>query len=381
MRQLKNNIMYRQLLKKLQKDTSEPCISLILPTQSINENRKDALRLKNLIASVDEKLNALEYDARLRQSLIARLNRLARDIDLLRTQKGIGLYVSENTSEFVHFPFEVNERAVVNHRFVTRELIYTLNRLIEYNLLVVSENSVRLFYGDSNTLQEIKNKDFPKHFEDQYEYSRSSPGHPLSSSLKGEAEKSTVRKDRFRQFLREVDQDLDPYLPDNRPLVVAGVKFRVTEYEALTNYRQQIIGHLYGNFDHASAHDLQEAAWNQISGNKTFKEHELLRTLDETVGSGMIVWGIGEVWKAARSGKGATLVLERDYTQPGWIDNERQELRLSPYQTDEAIKTEDAVDMLIEEVVNKKGNVEFVDTGRINKYDRIALLLRYNDRF
>jgi len=374
-------MMYRDLLNRLQQHTGSPCITLILPTKNVNENRKDALRLKNLITRVNEKMEQLGYSAKVRNLLIKKLNQRFQSIDFLRTRKGIGLYVSKDISELIYFPVDVNERAVVNHRFFTRELIYTLNRLVEYNLLVISENATRLFYGDSDSLIEMTNHRFPKQFEDRNEYPRPSLGHPLSSSLKGEPERSRVHKDRFRQFLREVDADLGEYLSDNRPLLVAGVKEKVTEFEALTNYRQQVIGHLYGNFDRASAHEMLDAARNQISGNKAFKEHELLRMLDETVGSGMMVWGIGEVWKAALSGKGATLVLEKDYTQPAWIDDRRQELKLVPPETDHATQTDDAVDMLIEEIMNKKGNVEFVDTGKINKYDRIALLLRYNDRF
>ena len=76
-------------------------------------------------------------------------------------------------------------------------------------------------------------------------------------------------------------------------------------------------------------------------------------------------------------GKGWKLVLEKDYKVPGFlVKGNEQFLMLRPPKEDH-ITMPDAVDSIIEMVMDKGGQVFFTDRDRLQKYNGIILITRY----
>jgi hypothetical protein len=69
-------------------------------------------------------------------------------------------------------------------------------------------------------------------------------------------------------------------------------------------------------------------------------------------------------------------VVEKDYRIPGFLADNDYHLYLRPPQKTHKILP-DAVDDIIETVLNKNGHVFFVDNGILENYHRIALIPRY----
>jgi hypothetical protein len=77
------------------------------------------------------------------------------------------------------------------------------------------------------------------------------------------------------------------------------------------------------------------------------------------------------------SGKGNVLVVEKDLSIPGFTaEDDPYHLRLQPPTGQHRILT-DAVDDLIELVLEKNGEVRFVGNGMLARFNGIAMINRY----
>lgn len=106
-------------------------------------------------------------------------------------------------------------------------------------------------------------------------------------------------------------------------------------------------------------------------------KQQLIVEFKEKIGEGRGVMGIREIWKAAKEGNALQLMVEKDFSLPGFL-TERNEYNLHlqsiimPHQV-----LADAVDDLMEIVLEKKGHVVLLENDALVDYQRIALITRY----
>ena len=106
------------------------------------------------------------------------------------------------------------------------------------------------------------------------------------------------------------------------------------------------------------------------------REERELGELVQWANQQRVISTLGEVWRSANLGRGKTLYVEADYHEPGRLDE--SSMLLLP--VDNAMGPDvipDAVDEVIEMVISKGGEVVFTESGALEKYQRIALVLRY----
>ncbi len=96
--------------------------------------------------------------------------------------------------------------------------------------------------------------------------------------------------------------------------------------------------------------------------------------LDKATSEKKVASSIGDVWALAHEGRGDLLIVEDDFHYPARLDASGKNIVDDPAAPG---AIEDAVDDIIEEVLNKKGKVAFVDNGQLIDHGRIALVLRY----
>ena len=90
------------------------------------------------------------------------------------------------------------------------------------------------------------------------------------------------------------------------------------------------------------------------------------------------VFGIANVWTAAQERKGGLLVVEKDYACKAKIGSDKYDLILDDLDIDEPYVTlKDAVDDIIELVVKSRGDIVFVNNGKLEEFNKIALITYY----
>lgn len=372
--------MIKEDLKVLQEKHDDPCVSIIIPTHRIStETDKDYIRLKNAIKRASESLHE-QYDKKQVSPIIDRLETIMEDeLDYSSLLEGIGLFISPSIEKVVHLPFEVNEKVIVDTTFEVRDLKLALNRELDYKLLMLSEDNLRLFYGKGRNIVEYKDDLLPLELnKEAYDYQKANTGNPGTSSPNGTTEKASEDQKKVIENLKHWDNKLTNYLNDKSPLFVAGDKQILGDFEQITHHRDKIQGKLTGNFDHLNNHEIADKIQIEVKRYIHEQQDQAIRMVEEEVGFDRVSSGLTRVFEEALKGKGSRLLVEESYSEPGYFDENNYRLYLEPEQTDGLKHLADAVDDVIEEVLNKNGEVRFVADGKLKKYGKIALSLRYS---
>jgi hypothetical protein len=107
------------------------------------------------------------------------------------------------------------------------------------------------------------------------------------------------------------------------------------------------------------------------------KQKEIMNLLEQAMSKRKLAIGINDVWHEATHKKGKLLIVEKNYMYAAEHAGREDVIyeATEPYNKFSHIK--DAVDDVIEKVLENGGDVEFVDEGVLGNYDHIALIQYY----
>ena len=373
------NNMKSTTLNNIKGNKSSPCVTVIIPTHKTSPERTtDPIEVNKTIKQVKDNL-LLKYGKKKGAELAGKLEEFETSIDYTHNAEGLGLFVSAKISEIVQFPFPVIEKTIVGDKFETRDLVYLSAYLEDYLLLSISMDETKLYRGSGTELKDIRNNDFPRKYIDDYEYARPSLGSSYGPSLKStEKDKSIITKERFERFLHETDKLLSHYLNNNHiPLIIAGVKQELGYFQKESTHTAQIAGQIVGNYTHSSLTEFGKMAFERIIKHREKITQQEIEKLSDSIGKELAVTGIRSVWKAAMEGKGLLLIVEKDFTKPGFVKrDDNTNLYLTPPVENHNIMG-DAVETIMETILEKNGKIRMVDNGTLTDRDQIALILRY----
>lgn len=367
-------------LRILQNEKSDICISIIMPTHRLSPDRRaDPAQLQKTLQAVETYLQG-KYDHATATPLIQAMNELYKQIDFKHVTAGIGLFVSANVKKLVHFFFPVTERVMIAKSFDTRDLLYESYYDTPYIVLSLSQKEVKLFNARLNRLITIIDQHFPKKNTAEYEYSRPNRGKAYAghSFLKDiEKDKSEMEAVRLKSFFRETDELLNNYASNEVPLIITGEKKDLAFFRQVTTHEQDIACTIPGNYAIYNEQELGALTWKAIKLFLDNRKEKLVRDFKEKVGEGTGLTGIEKCWKAVQEGKGYILLVEKDYSLPGYlVNNDDYELHLyPPIQPHHLVP--DAVYRLIEIVLEKNGEVIILENDALEDFRRVALIARY----
>jgi hypothetical protein len=246
--------------------------------------------------------------------------------------------------------------------------------------LHLDEKNARLFGGRLKQLEEIKSKDFPLVYTNDREYQPSSQ----STSYAGyahvksfEHDKAGLEKSRFESFLLQVDELLDDYVKYAEAIIVCGVKRYTSAFLNRTSHGRKVITVINGNYDSYGITELSAIAWPAIEAFVAEKMIDEVSEFKENKGEGMAEEGILAAWDAVVEGRGLTLLLEKDYHIQGFLEKQYSYgLYLKPPKAPHIV-LKDAVNELINRMLEKNGKVIFVENGMLRDHQHIALITRY----
>lgn len=145
----------------------------------------------------------------------------------------------------------------------------------EYLILTLTRKKISLIRVVNSHPIEIDDDAFPMTYSEEYEYSKSSPGTSFGYALKGfEKDKSVITESRFITFLHAADERLKAYLGQDVPIVLAGVKKELVDFEKLSKYRDRIVGEVPGSYSSYNRNDLikkSKEIIEEVSGKRKRK--------------------------------------------------------------------------------------------------------------
>jgi hypothetical protein len=367
-------------LAVLLKEKSNICISIIAPTYRISPDRRtNAAQLEKVIKQAKDQLQNKYTDAVI-TPLKQAIDDLFGQIDFMHNSAGIGLFVSPTIKTLIHFFFPVREKVIIGDSFEIRELIYDSFYNIPYSVLMLSQKEARLFDGLLNMLTEVTDGQFPKKNTATYEYSKptrgsSYVGHAFVKEF--EKDKSVLEEIRLKSFLHETDEFLNQYVRIETPLIITGEAKDLSYFNILTTHIKNIACQIPGNYSTYNNTELGALTWKAMKLFLDNSKEKLVRDFKEITGEGRGITDIQNIWKAVREGNCFKLLVEKDFSVPGYIINEADyELHLYPPVKPHQI-IPDAVNRLIEMVLEKNGEVIMMENDALQDYNRLALITRY----
>ena len=347
------------------------CISIITPLhKQLPQRNQNKLTIKNAINEAKARLKSDFKDHNV-DGLIKKLDEIQFGETFTNSPDGIGLFINDEVSKIVHFPFEVKRKVIVDFTFEVRDVIFANNRLSDFFVLALSNNKTRLFRAQELGIEEIINDSFPLSYEEQFQYpARQKP--KISGSYG--SEESTIQEERQRNFYRHLDKLLAPYFKNNPfPIILLGVADQQTVFKTITGYKDNIAVSVKGNFDHLTDKEIAVKIRPEVGKLLQQKDEKVIDRLEKLAATGKVTSGIEKVWKETNNG-GKTLILEKDYNQPGYINQKTGALALNPQYGEVWLKISDLVDDVIELTLNGRGKVIFVGNGKLGGFQKIALI-------
>jgi hypothetical protein len=263
----------------------------------------------------------------------------------------------------------MKERVHVGETFLTRDLVFAMNRTPRYWVLALSEKPTRLYEATRDDLIEIRDGGFP--------ITHEGPGgeQPLPGGFG--IKKSAYRDEYHRKFFRQIDTALKPFFADDPlPLAIVGVDRFLAFFKEVTEYKDSVLTALQGSHDKTSPAKLGKLIWPRVKEALAEQRQQVLSELDRAVGERKSASTIGEVWRLANEGRGHLLLVEKDFHFPAKVDETGRHLTPADDVTEPDV-IDDAVDEIIETVLSKQGRVVFLENGELETHQRIALILRY----
>lgn len=350
----------KQLFQQLKNVKDSICVTLILPThRTAPDNQQDRIHLKNLAAAASAKLHET-YGSRELNGLLSNLSRID-EIDMQQNKEGLVVFVSESVFEYARLLFSPEQRFIIDSTFATRDLVRQMNYEDNYYVMTLSNNKVRLLEGSNEHLHEIKGKHFPA---DNDVYSTDVVKIAQGNTHDKHLEEFFNRQDKL--FLSEY------YAAHPGHLVLAGTDRNIQHYMHIADRKNIILTHIEGSFDDTPAHAIAEKAWPAVRKALSERRKQAIEQLD-AVGTAKLSTDLSEIWKLIREGRGGHLYVEKDFYHAGVIAGDTLMTSLDGHEE----LQNDVIDEIIEATIQYGGQVHFMDNGSMEKYGRIALVLRY----
>lgn len=359
------------------------CLTISLGLHSVSSERirnKEALeRIERMACEVISKhCGKSEKTALiLEQNLHREISRVEPD----HYDKGLGIFISEETAVTVYYPFYVNTAININAHFSIRDLLYYKSCVFDYRLVSLSKKRIRLFKGYGPYLEEVHDEKFPYTYTEEFEYSRPTIGTSYGSGLlkNYERDKTVLQETRMDEFFRAAYKLLVAYDEGKTPIMLMGLQKEVRHFIDVSHCdEKKIVGIISGEHQYTANHELSDLAWNEILLRQTRSGEKKLSDIGEMFGQRIIATGVQHVWDAANEGKGLELIVEKDFQQHAFFSPDKMTLYTKkPLPGKGATYVPDAVEEIIRAVKEKNGEITFVDNESLLEYGGVVLKLRY----
>lgn len=346
-----------------------PGISIIMPFEPKMSLKTDLeYRLKMAVGKVEHEL-ANNYPSEKVLPLINRLKDLTGQINYNTHKKSIAIFLSHMVEKIFYLDIPVDEKIIIDESFEIRDLVYQKKEDVQYLLLMLSAKKSVMFLANSSEMKLVK----------------SNIANPVTAAEKGNPERVSNFSDPeeraevlLDKFLHQMDNDLTLMLKAYPlPVFVMGAERVLGHYKKLTRHEQDIIAFIRGNYEDLPEPEIFKIVQPHVKNWKQVKQVDLLHQLEKAIGTQKIACGIEEVWQAATHKNSRLLLVEKNFmcsarqgAEPGIIYKEN-----TP--EDYPFYIKDAVDDVIQKVLENGGDVEFTDDGMLKDYGRIALIQYY----
>jgi hypothetical protein len=252
-------------------------VSLYLATHPVGkEGEQDVIRLKNLLREAEHKLSGNWMRAPKARDLLERAASLPVDFSFWRKRSdGLAVFIAPNLFEAYRVPVSLAQQVSVTSRFRVRPLLPLLEQCMSLFLLTISDNQVAIYSVDEQSIEKLDVPGLPTNLTETLNYTGADRGSQVHSAMPrvkrkqaavfhGQGGQPDTMKDDQLAYCAAIDKAVFSFLRDSTDALMLACVDRLADlYRRKNSYKHLLSQTLAGNHDHASEHELREAAWRR----------------------------------------------------------------------------------------------------------------------
>lgn len=348
-------------------------------------NDKDRIQFENLISEARKRVE--ESELKEKDALLEQLNRALNNRDsLVKFIGALVIYITPNDIFFYHLSISVTDHVYISELPYILPVAANAQYTRDYHLLVLNRESIRLFEGHGDKLQELDLSEYeeaPVDLETALgtekeggslnfgTYSTGSSQAGSGQFFHGHNETSQEKDIDRERYFRLVDRFIiDNFSNElNYPLIVYSVEENQSVFKEISNNRYLNDVNIIGSAAGLSVPDIQKKVSETIRKLNDSEREELLARLRETSPENRIENIPDDLTSASLQGRIDHLFLEKDFNIPGSITDDGL--------YDEMDDRNNFIHELVQNVLNSKGNVYILEHEEMPENTPIAATLRY----
>lgn len=346
-----------------------PCISIIMPFEPKMSAKAEITQQLNFAVDKVQREIKENYPDDIARLVIGKLKNIIRNLNFSTFKKSIAIYVSPVFEKVLYLDIPVQQKILVDGSFEIRDLLFSKKELQQYLVLILSGKWSKVYQGNSSSFKKVKSN-VPDHIA---AFRNDPPGRVANFS-----DPSYKKQVLLKKFIQHTDEGLSFLLQAYPfPVFVMGTSKLLGYFKAITRNDKNIAGYIPGNYTESDETKLSETLKPYLDNWKKVKMDSLRHQMEKAADSGKLAVGIQDVWKQASEHRGRLLIVEKNFicsAQQGGKEDVIY-MPVEPYNKFSYIK--DAVDDVIEKVLEDGGDVEFVEEGLLNDYQHISLIQHY----
>lgn len=348
-------------------------------------NDKDRIQFENLVSEAKKRIS--DSDLEEKSALLEQLdNALGNRDSFVKFIGGLVLYITPEDIYFYHLGISVTDRVYIGDSPYILPVAANAQYTLDYHLLVLNRESIRLFEGHGEKLQE---EDLSEYDEAPVDletalgtekeggnlsfgaYSTGAGQTGTGHGFHGHQETSQEKDIDRERYFRMVDDFVFDHFSNklHYPLIVYSVEDNQAVFKDISNNKYLSDAMITGSAAGMNTSDIQKQVAKTINKLNDSERENLLNRLREASPENRIENIPDDLTAASLQGRIDNLFLQKDYEIPGSINDEGL--------YDENDERNNFVDVLVQNVLNSKGNVYIFEHDDMPEATPIAATLRY----
>jgi hypothetical protein len=321
-------------IRELMLKRDDNCVSVFLPTHRAGrEIEQDPIRLDNLLRKAEKELIDRGMRSPDAKGFLDPAYGLMKNGFFARHQAdGLSIFVSADRFRYYRMPIHFEEDIAVSNRFYIKPLVPILNAGNRFDILAVSQKSVRLFKCTEFGTTEVELKDVPKSMDEALGYDDTEARLLFRAPSQGSSNRNVAAfhghgggietdKENLWLYFQRLKDSLHPYFRDEKaPLLFAGVEYLFPILRQVNLHPNILETAIEGNPDEIDALELQRKGLEIARPFFLKKQHEAIRKYQDLTGSLQSSSSIEEILRDSFGGRVETLFVNTGARNWGKFD-------------------------------------------------------------
>jgi hypothetical protein len=361
-----NPIVLKEYTDLLEAVKYPPCVSIILPLENKFNAKEELLHLYKLIlgkVTLELKKN---YPEDQYAPVLKKLEILGKQLLPMKDTRSVAVYASPIIAKTYYLNTVLDEQFYIDRSFEIRPLILNNKLQVKYLLLILSGEQVKLFNCTNSHMERLHLS-----CSESIEAYRTDGAEKVANFTDEHDQKEVL----LGKLLNAVDHSLKSILSNGTdlPVFVMGVEKILGQFRKMTKNDAHVIEYIQGNFVDHSPEGILRKMQPVIHQWKLKQQEKQLQLFDTATNAKKTASGISAVWKEVKRKNCKMLLVEKNYKCAGVIGANPEIIDVT--KDGNAFNVmKDAVDEIIEQVMEHGGDVAFMEDGSLSKQGRIALI-------